>query len=91
MPRFKNGVYNAKCNDKKRRYLRISAGPQRGKYVHDLVLEAKIGRKLLPDETAEHVDGNGLNCSFDNLTGPICRSDNTRARHERERKNKEEK
>ncbi len=46
--KFHSGTY---CNRtghgaKDYRLLRISAGPQRGRYVHDLVLEAKIlGRR----------------------------------------------
>lgn len=77
MPTFKNGTHINKCNDPARKYLRISAGPQRGRYVHDLILEAKIGRRLRPNETAEHRDGNGLNCDPENITGPVWRDDNT--------------
>jgi hypothetical protein len=76
---FKNGTCINNCNDKERKYLRITAGPQRGRYVHDLILEAKIGRRLLPHETAEHSDGNGLNNDPSNITGPVSRADNTRA------------
>lgn len=75
--RKSNGTYVNKCNDSARRYLRISAGPQRGRYVHDLILEAKIGRKLMKNETAEHADGNGLNVDPDNIVGPITRRTNS--------------
>jgi hypothetical protein len=74
---FRGGVSINHCNDKTRRYLRIRSGPQKGRYVHDLILEAKLGRALLPGETAEHVDGNGLNCDFTNIIGPVNRSENT--------------
>jgi hypothetical protein len=76
--KFKGGISVNKCNDETRKYLRITAGPQRGRYVHDLILEAKLNRKLLPHETAEHVDGNGLNVDPTNITGPVTRSENTR-------------
>ena len=82
-PRFKNGTHVNKCNDNARRYLRISAGPQRGRYVHDLILEAKIGRPLLSHETAEHKNGNGLDNSPENIEGPIFREENTRRMRKR--------
>jgi hypothetical protein len=75
---MKNGTYTNQCNDKARKYLRISAGPQRGRYVHDLILEAKLGRKLTPGETAEHKNGNGLDVDPDNISGPIFRQENTK-------------
>jgi hypothetical protein len=78
VPRFKGGVSVNKCNDDTRRYLRITAGPQRGRYVHDLILEAKLGRPLKSDETAEHKDGNGLNVDPTNIIGPVSRSENSR-------------
>lgn len=48
-------------------YLQITAGPLRGVYVHRLVLEAKLGRKLTPEEETHHKDGDPLNCSPENL------------------------
>lgn len=42
-------------------YIRISAGPQRGMYVHRLVMEAKLGRRIRKSETVDHIDGNSLN------------------------------
>lgn len=77
MNAFKNGTYTNRCNDAARQYIRVCAGPQRGQYVHDLILEAKIGRKLQPGETAEHKDGNGLNLDPENIIGPIFRKENT--------------
>lgn len=87
-PVFKNGVYVNRPNGKSSRkaYLRVCAGPQRGRYVHDLILEAKIGRKLLPGETAEHKDGNGLNCDPDNIIGPVFRDENTRLMQKRRKR-----
>lgn len=42
-------------------YLVIKAGPHRDVRVATLVLEAKLGRKLRPDEDCHHKDGDKLN------------------------------
>ena len=47
--------------------LQISAGPLRGQYVHRLVLEAKLGRKLADDEEAHHLNADRLDCRPENL------------------------
>lgn len=66
--RFKNGMYVQPGHEKGQlAYLRISAGPMRGKYVHIVVMEAKLGRPLQPGEFVDHKDGNGLNPHPDNL------------------------
>lgn len=49
------------------RYLRISRGPQRGKYVHQLIAEAMLGRALFSFEQVDHIDGNTLNNDPSNL------------------------
>src|SRR5215472_3530138 len=62
MGRFKGGVSvnhpkGSRTKDgkeTKQKYHQIRAGPQRGQYVHDLIAEAKLGRPLEGDETAEH-------------------------------------
>jgi len=79
--RFTGGV---SINRSKKRppYLRISAGPLRGKYVHTIVAEAKLGRKLEPNETVEHRDGNGLNALPDNLE-VMTLAENVRRMHAR--------
>jgi hypothetical protein len=51
----------------KKPYLRITSGPCKGKYVHTLVMEAKLGRELEPWEQVEHEDGDGLNDRWTNL------------------------
>lgn|SRR5271165_7328303 len=48
-------------------YLRISAGPLRGKRVHILVAEAKLGRKLHKWEQVHHRNLCKLDCSPGNL------------------------
>ena len=48
-------------------YLRIMAGPCRGRYVHELIAEAKIGRPLYDGEQAHHIDHDKLNCHPDNI------------------------
>lgn len=48
-------------------YLRIKAGPQRDRYVHELIMEGMLGRELLPGEQVDHKDGDTLNNRWDNL------------------------
>lgn len=48
-------------------YLRVSSGPQRNRYVHQLVAEAMLGRSLMHFEEVDHKDGNTLNNHFTNL------------------------
>lgn len=88
---YKHGLKgkDGKLREKPAKYLRISAGPMRGRYVHDVVMEAKLGRKLIGDETVEHADGNGLNPDPDNLT-VVSRKLNTELRWARERKARDE-
>lgn len=81
---------DGKPRRKPTKYLRVRSGPQRGKYVHDLIMEAILGRELEKDETVEHRDGNGLNCGFHadgklNLI-VVTKSVNTRLRHQREQR-----
>lgn len=64
---FVSGVCLNAGSKTKKPYLRITSGPCKGKYVHTLVMEAKLGRELEPWEQVEHVDGNGLNDRWTNL------------------------
>lgn len=45
----------------------MSCGPQRDKFVHVLVAEAMLGRKLRPDEHVHHKDGDVKNPHWSNL------------------------
>lgn len=76
------GTYVNTSHGGKLKYIRVCSGPQRDQYVHTLVLEAKLGRKLGPDETTEHKDGNGLNNDPANLIA-VTRPHNTRLMIER--------
>ena len=49
-------------------YVRITAGPNRGRYEHQLVMEKKLGRPLRKGEVVHHNDGNGRNNAPGNLT-----------------------
>lgn len=76
MPPFKNGVSINKIRKRKgngtlQKYLRITAGPQRGKYVHRLIVAARIGRDLHDWEEIDHKDGNTLNDHPSNLSDPM--------------------
>jgi hypothetical protein len=48
-------------------YPRISAGPCRNVYVHRLVAEALLRRRLRSNETVDHKDTNSLNPDPANL------------------------
>jgi hypothetical protein len=93
LPKFRNGTYVNKTKAKRRKvskYLRISAGPLRGEYVHRIVAAAKIGRELTPKETIDHEDGNSLNDHWANLSEPISWEEHGRRTAERLRRQKEE-
>src|SRR5689334_9385820 len=97
--RFRSGTVVVQPHGKHRRngakseatkYLRISAGPQRGKYVHVAIMEAVLGRELEKDETVEHRDGNGLNVGWNeqgefNLV-VVTKKMNSHLRHVREKR-----
>jgi hypothetical protein len=71
MPPYKVGTslntIKRRADGRKVRYIQIRSGPQRGKYVHRLLMEAKLGRPLLEEEEVDHIDGDTLNNSLDNL------------------------
>jgi len=74
-------------------YLEITRGPNKGKTVHAVTMEARLGRSLRPDECVHHIDGDRTNNDENNLA-LVTRSGHTRlhrfedalAGRERERK-----
>lgn len=63
MPRLRNG-HTLKTT---KGYPRLTAGPLRGQYIHRVVAEALLGRKLKKDEQVHHRDGDKLNCQWSNI------------------------
>jgi hypothetical protein len=98
MAKFLYGTHinsiKAKGGKRKSRYIRFSAGPLRGKYVHRVIVEARIGRELTEWETVDHKDGNTLNDRPSNLSDPMSWEEHgliegARRRDKAERKRKE--
>lgn len=89
MPAFRDGTRVNICKRQKDgrelKYLRISAGPQRGKYVHQIVAEAMLGRALLPNEEVDHQDQNTLNNDWTNLVVRV-NTEHTRVGNARRRR-----
>lgn len=48
-------------------YIEFTRGPNKGRGVHVVAMENRIGRRLLPDECVHHIDGNKTNNDEDNL------------------------
>lgn len=65
-------------------YLEYTRGPHKGRLVHCVEMEARLGRRLRPGECVHHIDGNKINNHEDNLA-LLTRSGHARL-HRREEK-----
>lgn len=65
-------------------YIEHTRGEHKGRGVHVVLMEKRLGRRLLPDEVVHHIDGNPSNNEENNLA-LMTRSGHTRL-HQRERK-----
>lgn len=48
-------------------YVEITRGEHKGRSVHVVAMERRIGRRLRPDEVVHHIDGDRSNNRDDNL------------------------
>ena len=53
--------------DTSKGYARFTRGQNKGKFVHQFVMETWLGRSLIKGECVHHIDGNKLNNDIDNL------------------------
>jgi len=65
-------------------YVEYTRGPHKGRAVHVVSMEQRIGRRLNPDEIVHHIDGDRAN-NHDNNLALMTRSAHTRL-HRREQK-----
>ncbi len=48
-------------------YAEHTRGEHKGRLVHDVIMEARIGRRMRADEIVHHIDGDRLNNNENNL------------------------
>lgn len=48
-------------------YVEYTRGEHKGRSVHVVLMEQRLGRRLLPDEVVHHIDGNRHNNNLNNL------------------------
>lgn len=65
-------------------YVEFTRGPNKGRSAHVVLMEERIGRRLLSDEIVHHVDGDRGNNDINNLA-LMTRSAHTRL-HRREQR-----
>lgn len=71
-------------SEKPNGYIEYTRGEHKGRSVHVVAMEERIGRRLLPDECVHHIDGNPLNNDSNNLA-LVTRSGHMRL-HRREQR-----
>lgn len=71
------GPYTRKSNRRKIVVIKSSNGNLRTLLLARLIIEISIGRKLIGDETVDHIDNNPLNDSLENLQ-VLTKSENSR-------------
>ncbi|WP_084188545.1 HNH endonuclease signature motif containing protein [Salinisphaera hydrothermalis] len=65
-------------------YVEYTRGPHKGRSVHVVAMEERLGRRLRPDEVVHHIDGDKHNNSHDNLA--LCTRSGHARLHRREEK-----
>lgn len=65
-------------------YIAITRGPNKGRSIHIVKMEERLGRKLKHDEVVHHIDGNRTNNDSNNLA-LLTRSGHARL-HRREQR-----
>ena len=74
----------AGVSEKPNGYVEYTRGEHKGRSVHVVAMEERIGRRLLPDECVHHIDGNPINNNINNLA-LVTRSGHQRL-HRREQR-----
>jgi hypothetical protein len=71
-------------------YVEYTRGLHKGRSIHVVAMETRLGRHLLPDEVVHHIDGNRQNNDINNLA-LMTRSAHTRLHRREERISHKEK
>lgn len=58
---------SAGVSEKSSGYIEYTRGPNKGRSVHVVKMEERLGRRILPDEVVHHIDGDRSNNDINNL------------------------